>query len=103
MAEKGRSRRGGQQQKIGLERIERLFELAEREFRRHPERSHRNVLLARKIAMRYNIRLPQRLKRRFCKKCYKYLPLNMNCDGGMKRGSTTIKCPACGHVNKCLG
>ena len=42
-------------QELGMERINKLFEQAKSEFESHPERSHRYVALARKIAMRYNI------------------------------------------------
>jgi ribonuclease P protein subunit RPR2 len=57
------------QQKIAKERIQILFDLAEKEFKKHPERSKRYVELARKIGLRYNIRFPKELKRKFCKNC----------------------------------
>lgn len=95
-----RTKKDTGQQKIGLERIERLFELSEKDFKDHPERSHRNVQLARKIAMRYNIRIPSRLKNRFCRKCYKYLSTNINCTTSKRQGVTTIKCIGCGTVMK---
>ena len=57
------------QQKIAKERIQFLLDLAEKEFKKHPERAKRYVELARKIGLRYNIRFPKELKRKFCKKC----------------------------------
>ncbi len=54
---------------IAKERIEILFNLAEKEFHKHPARSRRYVQLARKIALRYNIRLSKEMKRKFCKNC----------------------------------
>jgi ribonuclease P protein subunit RPR2 len=51
------------------ERIDILFQLAEKELKRHPERARRYVSLARKLGMKYNVRFPKRLKRKFCKKC----------------------------------
>jgi ribonuclease P protein subunit RPR2 len=56
------------QQKIAKERISILFDLALKELKKHPERSIRYVELARKIGLRYNVRL-RKLKRVFCKKC----------------------------------
>lgn len=91
------------QRKLGLERIERLFELADKAFEKHPERAHRDVQLARKIAMRYNIRIPSRLKKRFCGKCYKYLAPNINCNIGERHGMMTVKCLECGNVAKTYG
>ena len=88
------------QQRIGMERIERLFSLAEKEFSSHPERSHRYVSLARKLAMRYNIRLPPEMKSRFCRKCYKYLKPSINCRVRASAGqrAVIITCLECGHV-----
>ena len=57
------------QTKIAKERIEILFSLAEKEFKKHPERSRRYIELARKIGLRYNVRLLQEQKRNFCKNC----------------------------------
>jgi ribonuclease P protein subunit RPR2 len=88
------------QQEIGMERIQRLFSLADKEFSKNPSRSHRYVSLARKIAMRYNIRLPPELKRRYCKKCYKYLKPSINCRvrTSAKQRAVTVACLECGHV-----
>ncbi|MBI2084801.1 MAG: ribonuclease P [Candidatus Aenigmarchaeota archaeon] len=64
-----RSQKPDWQTKIAKERIQILFSLAEKEFRRHHERSRHYVELARKIGLRYNIRLDKDKKREFCKKC----------------------------------
>ena len=88
------------QKRIGSERVRILFELASQEFKNHPERSNRYVQLARKIAMRYNIRMPRELKRKFCKKCYKYLMPAVNCRirASAKQRSVIVKCLECGNV-----
>lgn len=57
------------QTKIAKERIEILFALAENEFKERPDRSRRYLELARKIGLRYNVRLMKNEKRKFCKKC----------------------------------
>ena len=59
--------------KIAKERIAILFHQAEGEFEKHPERSKRYVELARKIGMRYNVRLAKEMKMRFCGECLSYL------------------------------
>ena len=64
-----RTKKPDQQLRIAKERIQILFSLAEKEFKKHPERSIRYVDLARKIGLRYNVRLPKELKRKFCKNC----------------------------------
>jgi ribonuclease P protein subunit RPR2 len=63
------SKKPEQYVKIARERIQILLGLAEKEFKKHPERSRRYIELARKIGLRYNVRLPKQLKRKFCKNC----------------------------------
>ena len=65
------------QTKIAKERIEILFSLAEKEFKKYPDRSRRYVELARKISLRYNVRLPKEQKRVFCKNCNSLLKPSM--------------------------
>jgi len=55
--------------RVALERVERLLDLAWEAWRDDPDRARRYVELARKIAMKGRVRLPRRLKRRFCKRC----------------------------------
>lgn len=64
---------------IAKERIEILFGRAEVEFREHPELSNRYVEIALRISMKYNVPIPQAFKKRFCKKCKKYLVPGANC------------------------
>ena len=68
-----------QQQKIALERIKILFEEADQIFKDDPKLSNRYIKLARKLAMRVNIRLNKDLKRKFCKHCYYFLKPGINC------------------------
>lgn len=67
-----RSKKPDWQQDIAKERIQVLFDLAEKEFKKYPERSRRYVQLARKIGLRYNVRLPKEIKRSFCKNAMDY-------------------------------
>lgn len=54
--------------KIALERIIQLFGEAEK----NSSKANRYVQLARKIAMKINLRIPKQYKRKFCKHCYNY-------------------------------
>jgi len=58
---------------LAKQRIEHLFKLAEASYSVHPHRSNRYVTLARRIGMRYRIRLPASLRRRVCRSCNSYL------------------------------
>ncbi len=52
---------------IAMERINRLFAAASET--KNKDLAKRYVILARKIAMKSNIRLPSNLKRKFCRNC----------------------------------
>ena len=54
--------------KIAKERINILF----REAKKRPYKGTRYVYLARKIAKRYNLKIPKLLKRTYCHHCYHY-------------------------------
>ncbi|MBI4448294.1 ribonuclease P [Candidatus Woesearchaeota archaeon] len=84
--------------KIAKERIESLFSSAEKECSKHPERSNRYVEIARSIAMKFRVKLPSKLKRRFCKKCNSFLVPGKNCRVRMKSGKVVYTCLNCAEV-----
>jgi ribonuclease P protein subunit RPR2 len=98
-----------QQKKIAEERIIELFDLAEKNFAKYPERSHRYAELIRKIQLKFKIKLPLKIKRRICKKCDKFLKPGMNCKIRTKEGKLVIHCLECKNmvripykkINKC--
>ena len=61
------------QKKEVLKIIKRLFDEAKLQFPKKPELSNRYVELARKAAMKVNLRIPKEFKRKFCENCYNYL------------------------------
>lgn len=91
-------RKKGQERRIAAERIEQLFTLAEQEAHRaNLARADRYVGLARRIGMRYNVRLPSQFKRRICKECHAYLlpPTTARVRiGGSHVVTTCLKCGA---------
>lgn len=91
-------RRPGWIMRIANERIDILFQLADKEFSRHPERSHRYVELARRISKKYNLRIPRKWRRRFCKNCYKFLKPGYNCRIRLSKGKVHYKCLECGRI-----
>lgn len=89
-------------QDIASERIDILFRLAKGAHKTHPERSNRYVELARKIAMRYNVKIPKSYKRNICKYCYRYIFPGTNCivRQESKNKTITIKCLECEKVTR---
>lgn len=57
------------QKKIAKERIQTLFEQAQDA---EQKLANRYVTLARKIGMKFRVRIPSNFKRRYCKHCYNY-------------------------------
>jgi ribonuclease P protein subunit RPR2 len=83
------------QKKIAKERVEILFEQAEKAFPKKPERANRYVELARRIAMKVNLSMPKKFKRRFCKYCYVYLQPSVNSTQRTREGKLVIYCRMC--------
>ena len=100
MAERSRGQRPTYQIGIAKERMEILLKLAKKEARKTPERSRRYALLARKIGMRYNVRLPAEWKRVFCKSCGTLLKPGLAASKPARNGATFIKCGKCNRIYK---
>ena len=60
------------QVKLVQERIAHLFEMADEIYKEKPALADRYVQLARKLSMKYKVRLTSLHKRKFCSHCYKY-------------------------------
>ncbi len=89
-------------QKVAKERVKILLDLAAKEFKSNPDRSKRYVQLAKKIGMRYNVRIPKDLKRKFCKNCYAYLIPGVTCrvrTRGVQQ-AVIVTCLKCGNVTR---
>ena len=85
-----------QQALIAKERIEHLFNLAENVYKVEPKLAQRYIFLARKIAMKSNVRFTKPQKRRFCKNCNSYLKPGYNCSVRTKKGKLVYNCKVCG-------
>ena len=56
-----------------LQVVKKLFDEAKLQFNKNSSLSNRYVNLARKAAMKVNLRIPKEFKRKYCKHCYSYL------------------------------
>jgi ribonuclease P protein subunit RPR2 len=79
MATRRHSNKPEKEKKIARERIETLFVQADEAFKERPALADRYVELARKIAMKFKVRIRPELKRRFCKHCHAFLKPGINC------------------------
>jgi len=82
------------------ERIQRLFELAEKAYLQKPDLADRYVDIARRISMRHRVGIPGDLKKRVCKKCGSYLVPGENCRVRLDGSRILITCLKCGAVKR---
>ncbi len=88
------------ERRIARERIEILMQLAREVFHRDAALARRYVELARRIAMRYNVRFPGKWKRFFCKACGSFLVPGVNMRVRCTKQRVVITCLECGHVKR---
>ncbi|MFQ5800938.1 MAG: ribonuclease P protein component 4 [Candidatus Hydrothermarchaeales archaeon] len=91
---KKRSRR------IARERMDILLNLAGEVFHSDRELSRRYVSLARRIGMRYNVRLTKKDKLMVCKRCNSFLVPGVNCRVRTHALRAVITCLECGSVRR---
>ena len=80
---------------IARERIRKLFLEADKAFKKNKKLSNRYVEIARKIAMKLNLKMPKKYKRRYCKHCYKYLKNGVNARVRVHKSRVVIYCMEC--------
>ncbi len=87
--------------KIAKERIISLLKLAEEEARKgNYDRVSRYVWLAKRIGMKYNVRIPRSLKRRICRNCLSFMIPGLNCRVRIARGRVIMTCLRCGNIKR---
>jgi len=88
------SRKSKEDISVAKDRIKKLFDEAAAIFKKEPKLADRYVHLARKIAMKFKIKLTSSQKRKFCKHCYKYLN-SKNSRVRTRDGKVIISCFEC--------
>ena len=76
------------------ERIQILLDEAVKSHKENPELSKRYFQLSKKIGMRFNVRMPVNLKRRFCKECFSYIAEGWR----FKQGRMYARCRNCNCI-----
>ena len=87
--------------RIAHERIADLFALAEGEASRsHPELAGRYVALARKVGMRYNVRLMREYRELYCRTCSAFWVEGRTVRTRLRAGKRVRTCLACGRERR---
>jgi len=94
-------RRSRDNAQIASERMAILFKEAERAAGEgETVLSERYASLARSIGMRYNVRLPARLKRRICRNCGAFLVPGKNLRVRLRHGTSVWTCLKCNTAKR---
>ncbi len=86
---------------IATKRIEILFANAVSNARLEPDLAERQALLAKKISMKYKIKMPYEIRSCFCKKCKKFIVPGINSKVRIGRSnvkSIRVTCNFCTHT-----
>ncbi len=86
-------RKKDENRKMAKERIETLFLQAEKSD--DPSLKRRYVTLARKLGMKFKVRIPRELKRRFCRHCGTYFVPGKNLRVRTKNQKVVYYCLEC--------
>jgi len=96
-----RGRRTGAMVRIARERVSDLFALAEREsWGGHPELADRYVGLARRVGMRYNVRLLREYRELYCRACSAFWVEGRTVRTRLRSGHRVRTCLRCGHERR---
>ncbi|MBU2639373.1 MAG: ribonuclease P [Nanoarchaeota archaeon] len=76
-------------------RIKKLFEEADKIFKKNKKLSNRYVEIARKIAMKLQLKMPKKYKRQYCKHCYRFLKNGVNARVRIHKSRVVIYCMEC--------
>ena len=92
---RGYSKKSSEHLQIANNRIDQLFSQADEVFGEDSELSDRYVDLARKLAMKFKVKLKSEYKRKFCKHCYRYLRPGVNARVRTQNGKVVYSCLSC--------
>lgn len=91
----GNFKKSAATRRIAEERIITLFDEAKKEFSNDRKLSNRYIELARKIAMKYRLKIPSGLQKQFCKHCYSFLLPGKNLRIRTQKGHLVYYCLEC--------
>ena len=95
MPKKIRYKKPSKQVEIARKRISFLFREASSVFKNNPALADSHVKTARKLAMKFKIKLSSQMKRKFCKNCYRFLVPGINARVRLHKHRLIYYCQNC--------
>lgn len=89
------SKKPSQHVETAKKRIDILFSQADNIFPENSALADKYIDMARKLAMKFKIKLKSEYRRRICKHCYKYLRPGVNCRVRTVSGKLVYSCFSC--------
>lgn len=89
-----------EQKRIAGERIEYLIDLAEKTYNKSPALSNRYIKIALDLRNKYKVKLTSAQKKKFCKKCSRFLKPGDNCRVRIKNKTILYHCLACSYIRR---
>jgi ribonuclease P protein subunit RPR2 len=86
--------------RVAQERVAELFGLAESEARTHSSYTDRYVALARKVGMRYNVRLLPEYRELYCRRCSAFWVEGRTVRTRFRHGRRARTCLRCGAIRR---
>jgi len=86
--------------RLALKRINILYKKALEEYNQNPELSRRYIFLLWKIKQKAQIRLPQNLRNKFCKRCFTPWIIGKTLSVRIRRGRIILRCKYCNYVKR---
>ena len=83
------------QKRLALEEISSIFDKAKEAFAKKPDLAHKYAKKARRITLKYKIKLPLKYKRRICKNCHSFLVPGKNLRVRTRKGHVVYYCLEC--------
>jgi len=101
MAKKRYRQKKMENKNIAKQRIEYLFQLAEKKARSgDAEYARRAIIMARRLGTKYKIRIPRRYKQNFCKKCNYFFLSDKQARVRMSKGKIVRTCQYCRNISR---
>ena len=87
-------------QRIAIERMYRLMELAEKEWEKNPLRTRRYIQLIRGFSTRFRTKIPSEIKNKFCKHCGNLWKEGENMTVRVKGKTMNMNCKIYGRLTR---
>ncbi|HJO01656.1 MAG: ribonuclease P [Candidatus Woesearchaeota archaeon] len=88
----------GQQKILALAEISDILSKAEEVFDEKPDLADKYAKKARRVALKYKLKLPLKFKRRICKNCYGFLVPGKNLRVRTRKGHIVYYCLNCKKI-----